>query len=153
GLWNDDTFGSFVVDAAVRNPDQELRMWSDAHPYRGTFADIDARGRQLAGGLAALGVRPGDVVSYQMPNRVEPIVTFWALSLLGAVAVPIVHFYGPNEIAFIANEARPRVHLTDSAWGHLDYVAGFESIAPPSVEHVVVIGDGPRPDGWHRFDD
>ena len=43
---------------------------------------------------AADGVGPGDVVLFQLPNWVEAGITFWAAAYLGAVVVPIVHFYG-----------------------------------------------------------
>ena len=41
---------------------------------------------------------PGDVVAFQLPNWTEAAATFWASALLGAVVVPIVHFYGRKEV-------------------------------------------------------
>jgi acyl-CoA synthetase len=155
GFWNDDSFGTFLARAASDAPRQQLRIWSETHPYDGTIADVHDRARRLAGGLRALGLGAGDVVSYQMPNHVEAVVTFWALSLLGAVVVPVVHFYGPKELAFILEQSGARAHLTEARWSHLDYVAGLDvaRAGAPGLEHVVVVGDGPLPAGALRFAD
>ena len=53
----------------------------------------------LAAGLRDRGVGPGDVIAFQLPNWVEAAVTFWAAAFLGAVVVPIVHFYGRKEVS------------------------------------------------------
>ena len=151
GFWTDDTFGSFLERGATVHPNQELRIWSPTNPYRGPLSEVQARARHLAGGLRGLGVGPGDVVSYQMPNRIEAVVTFWALSLLGVVVVPVVHFYGPKELSFILGESGAVLHLTDAAWGHLDYAENLRSIDAPALEHVVVVSDAALPRGWHRF--
>ena len=52
----------------------------------------------MAGGLRALGLGPGDVVAFQLPNWVEAAITFYACAMLGVTLVPIVHFYGPKEV-------------------------------------------------------
>ena len=76
-------------------------------PVGGTFADVDRSARALAGALAADGVGPGDVVVFQLPNWVEAGITFWAAAYLGAVVVPIVHFYGPKEVEYILRMTGP----------------------------------------------
>ncbi|CAN5704724.1 AMP-binding protein [soil metagenome] len=77
--------------------------------------------RRLAGGLHSRGVSPGDVVAFQLPNSVEAAATFWAASLLGAVVVPIVHFYGPKELAYILDGARPTVFITAEGFGRMEF--------------------------------
>src|SRR4051812_17967538 len=98
GWWTDDTLGAVVAERLDSHRDLELRVWSQTAPFEGTFGDLHGVARRLAGGLASRGVGPGDVVAFQMPNRVEAALTFWGASLLGAVLVPIVHFYGPKEV-------------------------------------------------------
>jgi len=62
----------------------------------------------VAGGLQELGLGPGDVVAFQLPNWVEAAVTFYACAMLGVTLVPIVHFYGPKEVGFILRQSRAR---------------------------------------------
>ena len=47
------------------------------------------------------GVGPGDVVVFQLPNWVEAGITFWGAAYVGAVVVPVVHFYGAKEVGYI----------------------------------------------------
>ena len=61
-----------------------------------------ARSLRLAGGLAELGVCPGDRIAIWVPNWLEGALTYQAALLLGAVVVPIIHIYGPREVANVA---------------------------------------------------
>src|SRR5205807_8033340 len=53
---------------------------------------------RLAGGLRAEGVRRGDVVGWQLPNRPEAVLLYRACWLLGAVAAPVHHQAGPRDV-------------------------------------------------------
>ncbi|GAB3255660.1 hypothetical protein GCM10027456_32340 [Kineosporia babensis] len=54
-----------------------------------TYADLDARGNELAHRLAALGVRPGDRVGVRVPRSVEYVVALLAVLKAGAAYVPV----------------------------------------------------------------
>ena len=90
--------GGAGISRCTRRPDRG----------RGTFADVDRAARVLAGSLQAGGSGPGDVVVFQLPNWVEAGITFWAAAYLGAVVVPIVHFYGAKEVEYILGCDRAR---------------------------------------------
>ena len=72
-------------------------------------------------GYRSRGVGPGDVVAIQLPNWVEAAVSFWASAFLGAVIVPIVHFYGPKELGHILSTARPKVFITAEEFGRMKF--------------------------------
>ena len=60
------------------------------------------RPRSLAASLRAGASGAGDVVVFQLPNWVEAGITvLGARAYLGAVVVPIVHFYGAKEVGYI----------------------------------------------------
>ena len=101
GWWTDQTLGEMVDAGLGRIGDVPFRVRSAVRPWQGTFADVDRSARALAGALAADGVGPGDVVLFQLPNWLEAGITFWAAAYLGAVVVPVVHFYGAKEIEYI----------------------------------------------------
>ena len=48
------------------------------------------------------------MVVLQLPNWVEAGIAFWAAAYLGAVVVPIVHFYGAKEVDYILGATTPR---------------------------------------------
>src|SRR5690242_2912447 len=81
-------------------------------PWAGTFADVELVARRLAAGLRGRGVGPGDVIAFQLPNWMEAAAVFWASAFLGAVVVPIVHFYGRKEVGYILDSVAPRVFVT-----------------------------------------
>ncbi|HTS96310.1 MAG TPA: AMP-binding protein [Streptosporangiaceae bacterium] len=56
---------------------------------------------RVAGGLRALGVRPGDRVSLYSPNRWEWVVAYHAALRAGAVVNPINVMLTPEEVAFV----------------------------------------------------
>jgi acyl-CoA synthetase len=121
GWWTRDTLGDLVAGGLHANPDTTFVVHSDVRPFAGTFRDVEIEARRLAAGLRARGVRPGDVVALQLPNWKEAAAAFWASTFLGAVTVPIVHFYGRKELTHILGTAKPRVFITAEAFGRMQF--------------------------------
>ena len=123
GWWTRETLGQVLASGLHAAPDSAFRVYSDVRPWSGTFADVEVVARRLAAGLRARGVGAGDVVAFQLPNWMEAAATFWAAAFLGAALVPIVHFYGRNELTQIFTAAKPRVFITAEGFGGLTYQA------------------------------
>jgi cyclohexanecarboxylate-CoA ligase len=68
---------------------------------------------EVAGGLRARGVNPGDVVAWQSPNRVEVNVLYRACWRLGAVAAPLHHQLGPADVAALLARVSPALVVDD----------------------------------------
>ena len=117
------------------------------------MGDVFEQARRVAGGLRANGIGPGDVLAFQIPNWVEAAVTFYAATLLGAVLVPIVHFYGSKEVGYILRESRARALVTAASFGHVDYLANLAGLRPtlPDLELVAVVAGAP-PAGCVSFE-
>ena len=151
GSWTDETLGTILGAGLVEGRDLTLAIHSEVRPWRGTFADGYDLACRVAGGLRAIGVQPGDPVAFQLPNWVEAAGTFWAIALLGAVPVPIVHFYGPKEVAFILEQSQAQVLVTADQFGHQDYLANLETFRSrlDALREVFVVGErvsaGTRP--------
>ena len=62
---------------------------------------------------------------FQLPNWVEAAITFWGAAQLGAVVVPIVHFYGPKEVGYVLDVVQPDVVVTAARFGQTDYLATY----------------------------
>ena len=79
-----------------------------------TYGEFDARTDELAGGLAELGVGPGDVVSVFLPNRLEFLEAWWAILKAGAVFGPINPAYTANEAGYVLGHSRAVAVVTDA---------------------------------------
>ncbi|PXW32777.1 AMP-binding protein [Nocardia sp. 348MFTsu5.1] len=138
GWWTDESIGTMLAGGLEANPDVTFRVHSTVRPYEGTFREVELVARKLAAGLKARGVGPGDVVVMQLPNWMEAAATFWASSFLGAVVVPMVHFYGPKELRFVLAETKPRVFITAKQFGRMSYDPDVSA----NVPIVGVVGAG-----------
>ncbi|EKF22906.1 AMP-binding enzyme family protein [Mycolicibacterium hassiacum DSM 44199] len=151
GWWTPETLGDLIADGLRDSPDTGFWVHSDVRPFSGTFADVEQHARRLAAGLRNRGVGPGDVVALQLPNWMEAAATFWASVFIGAVVVPIVHFYGRKELGHILATARPRVFVTAEQFGrtsyHPDLCAGIPIVA------LVGAGDREFARNEYRFED
>jgi acyl-CoA synthetase len=143
GWWRDETLGQLLDRGLRARPDLAVSIRSAVRPWRGTYGEVHALARRVAGGLRQRGIGPGDVVAFQLPNWMEAAATFWAVTMLGAVVVPIVHFYGAKEVGYILRRTGVRALVTADRFGHLDHLAVLEKLRPdlPDLELVAVVGD------------
>jgi len=147
GWWTDATLGSIVADGLADLGGTAFHVRSAVRPWHGTFADVDGAARGLATFLRAQGVGPGSVVMLQLPNWVEAGIAFWAAAYLGAVVVPVVHFYGPKEVGYILDATEPAVVVTADRFGHSDHLATYEGLlADRPGPRWLVVGDTPADD-------
>lgn len=102
-----------LVDAAARYGDRTAVVFGErALSYNALLRAA----RALSAELREAGIRPGDRVALLDENSLEfPVVTF-AVSLIGAVFVPVNFRYAPDEIAFVVNDSAPRILLVAPAY-------------------------------------
>jgi acyl-CoA synthetase len=156
GFWNDESLGHILATGLRAVPDHAFTVRSDRRPFRGTFAEVDDRACRVAAGLRARGIGPGDAVAFQLPNWVDAAATFYAIAYLGAVVVPIVHFYGAKEVGYILRRTRVKALVTADRFGHQDFLANLDAIRAEGdiddLEWVAVVGDA-APHGTFAFAD
>ncbi|MGB3663058.1 AMP-binding protein [Mycolicibacter algericus] len=121
GWWTRETLGDLLGHGLSRGAGNHFEVHSAVRPWVGTFGEVELTARRLAAGLRARGVGPGDVVAFQLPNWMEAAATFWAAAFLGAVVVPVVHFYGPKELGYILAASKPRVFITAEKFGRMSF--------------------------------
>lgn len=153
GWWTQETLGELLARGLAASPDTGFWVHSELRPYSGTFRDVELMARRLAAGLRARGVGPGDVIAFQLPNWVEAAVTFWASAFLGAVVVPIVHFYGRKELAYIIDTAKPTVFISTAHFRHMEFhadlCAGIPVVGLVGEDFEELLADEPMPGELH----
>jgi acyl-CoA synthetase (AMP-forming)/AMP-acid ligase II len=143
GYWTDQTLTQWLDEGLLAHPDQIYRIWSDERPFQGTFRDVRDRSLRLAARFAEMGIGPGDVVSFQLPNWIECVETFLATLYVGAISLPVVHIYGAKEMKFVLAEVEAKLHVTTSRFRHLNYRETLEAMRPelPALETVIYIDE------------
>jgi acyl-CoA synthetase len=143
GSWTDETFGAYLQRRASEVPDLRVRIWSAQRPATTTLGELHRTASRIATGLRSRGLGPGDVVAYQMPSWTETLAVLWAGFRIGATMVPIIHFYGPNEVRFIVRQSGARALVIPDGFGGIDHIGLLASVRDelPGLETVVV--DGP----------
>src|ERR1700710_3046402 len=82
GLWTGQGITDFLDEVAAATPDKVAAIDSRG---RLTYAELKRLSDRAALGLLELGVRPGDVVSFQLPNWIEFLIVHFAVTRIGAV--------------------------------------------------------------------
>jgi long-subunit acyl-CoA synthetase (AMP-forming) len=103
---------AFQITAAERPNQVALRTIGDG--VRITFAQYAERVRRIAGGLYALGVRPGDTVGFMLTNRPEFHLIDTAAMHLGATPFSIYNTSSPEQIAYLLGDAGNAVFVVEA---------------------------------------
>ena len=119
---------------------------SELRPLRElTWGELSICVAEAAGGLRALGVVPGDRVVAYMPNILETVIAFLAVSSIGAVWSSAAPEFGARSVIDRFAQIEPKVLLTVDGYRHggkdFDRTAVVRGILAelPTVEHVVVL--------------
>jgi len=153
GWYSRRTLVDALEQGSAEHGDTPVVFVVDGVETTSTPAEIFQRSRDVAAGLQALGVGPGDAVAVQLTNRLECAVAYEAVLMCGATLVPIIHIYGPSEVAFILVESGAKALIMPARFRSISYVdriAEFSAI--PTLQHVVVV-DAPPGDGYLSWPD
>jgi acyl-CoA synthetase (AMP-forming)/AMP-acid ligase II len=146
GIYGSHTLAEAMGEGAATFPDVRMIFHSETHPAEATLAEMHRRSHALAGGLHALGLRPGDAIAIQVPNWLEGALTFQAAMILGVVIVPVIHIYGPAEVGFILEQSGARAFVCPDRWRHIDYHERLDRLDRSrltDLEYVITLGDTP----------
>ncbi|MGH7366116.1 MAG: AMP-binding protein [Candidatus Rokuibacteriota bacterium] len=138
--WREWTLVHLIRRQAAEQGDRPFIRFEDGQTF--TFRGLDAWTDDLAGSLAALGVRPGDRVLGLIGNRAESIGVLFAAAKLGAVWVPINTGLRGAFLQHQLRNAEPRVLVVEDR-----LAANFRDVeaGPVTPEAMVIVGDEATP--------
>lgn len=155
GFWVDKTMDAFLAEAVAATPDKDAivayRVDRDA-PVRLSFRQLADRVNRAAMALHRMGVRHGDVVSVQMPNWWEFVVTTLACGRIGAVMNPLMHIFRERELTYMLGFAHTKVFIVPKAYRGFDFATMARGLKAslPDLQQVVVV-DGGADDGFEAL--
>ncbi|MGH3279012.1 MAG: class I adenylate-forming enzyme family protein [Trebonia sp.] len=94
---------------------ERLAMLDPATGRSWTYAELGDDVNRLAAGLAARGVRPRDVITFQLFNSPEFALLYLAAQRLRAIAAPVNFRFSPGETAYVLDDSLPSVHVFDAS--------------------------------------
>ena len=101
GYWTERTLNDIWNTQVAAFPDREYV--SDNLGVRYTYAEIDDKASRLAAWLHEVGVKNGDVVSYQMPPWPEFCILYVACLKVGAVSHPLPVTFNDEDLIYSMN--------------------------------------------------
>jgi len=145
GWWKDQTFSQILEMRARETPDREAIC--DAR-RRITYGKLWAEVQHFAEFLRRQGVQRGDVVTLQLPNRIEFPVVFFSLELIGAVANKISADFRAVEVEYILKFSKSKAYVCASQFKGFDYLAMIRELRPrlPELSLTICVDDVDAPD-------
>ncbi len=111
---------------------------------RFTYAQFAERAARLAGALVAAGAKSGDRVAFLSTNCHRLLEAYYGVLEAGCILVPLNIRLGPQELAFVLNDAEARFLFVESAF--LPLVESFRTTVC-SIETSFVL-DGQSQANW-----
>jgi len=150
------TVGSLLADTASKHPDTEALVVSHQN-LRWTYQELSKQVDEMAAGLIALGLAPGDRVGVLAPNMAEWVVLQFATARAGLILVNINPAYRLSELEFALNQTGVKALVTVPDFKTSDYLAMLSELMPelpgsepgalkarkvPDLRWVIALGEG-----------
>jgi cyclohexanecarboxylate-CoA ligase len=136
------TLWDLVTRRAELTPDRPVLLQDDRSL---SFGELRARAERVAAGLYDMGVRPGTVVAWQLPTRIETALLSFALARLGAVQTPVIPFYRDREVGFALRESKAEYFAVPGQWRGFDHTGMARRLGAKGIFEAY--DDADLPDG------
>jgi fatty-acyl-CoA synthase len=136
-----ETIGQNLDRTTAAFPDRDALV-SVQQGVRQTWAEFHAAVEEVARGLLALGIEPGDRVGIWSPNNAEWATLQYATAKAGAILVNVNPAYRTSELAYALAQSGVSTLVLAHGFRQADYVAMVESVAgeTPALARRVVLG-------------
>jgi non-ribosomal peptide synthetase component E (peptide arylation enzyme) len=147
GHWSNETFFDSLARRAELHPSREVLV--DGHE-RITYGELKDKVERCAAFLRRIGIKRGDVVTIQLPNRIAFPIVFFSLELIGAIANKVNPDFRVRELDYILRFSGSRAFVCPASFKGFDYLEMARRLRDtlPELEHVVVAGSAVEGE-WH----
>ena len=150
-----ETIGALLDRIAAEAPDAPALI-ARHQAVRWTYRELRKRADDLAAGLMALGLKPGERIGIWSPNNSEWVLTQFATAKAGLILVNINPAYRVHEFEYVMNKVGCRALILSPGFKGNDYLASLRALAPeldeaapgrlkaarlPRLEIVIRLGD------------
>ena len=149
------TFGSLPERAAARFGNAEALTFKDR---RYNFREVAAHVDEVAKGLMAIGVEPGDKVCLWLNNCAEWMFFMYGLAKIGAVQVPVNTRFRTADLSYVMQQSTSTTLIAHDKSGPVDYLGMVRELLPlgqggealhsdkfPDMQRVVIFSEREYP--------
>jgi fatty-acyl-CoA synthase len=123
------TIGEYFKKQVAVDPDHEFIVYPDRQ-LRWTYKDFDIRTDNLAKGLLAIGMKPGDHLGVWARNVPDWITFMFATAKLGIVLVTMNPAYKSHELDYVLKQSDMTTLCIIDAWRDVDYIKIIRELIP-----------------------
>jgi fatty-acyl-CoA synthase len=153
------TIGDLMDQTTAKFPDKEAVVYPELG-IRYTFSEFQALCNQVAKGLMALGIQPGEHIAIWATNVPEWVTTQFASAKMGAVLVTVNTSYRVHELEYLLRQSDSTTLLLIDSFRGASYLDMIYEICPelrecepgklqakrlPRLRNVIFIGDEAQP--------
>ncbi len=151
-----ETIGEHFSRAAARWPEREALVVRHQN-IRWSYAELKGRVDELAAGLLALGLEPGDRIGIWAPNCCEWVLTQFASARAGLILVTVNPAYRVSELEHALRKSGCKALILAPSFKTSDYLGMLRRLAPeiastkpgqlraprlPDLRLVIHLGEG-----------
>jgi len=129
----------FASVLAKRSKEVPNRPWIITDEQSYSYRTMDDRSSRLANGLDGLGIGASDTVLVMLPDTVDFVLIWCALSKLGAIEVPVNIHYRGNLFTYLVNDSMAQTMVVDAS-----FLERLESVSTDLIymKRLIVYGGG-----------
>ena len=148
-LWMQKTVFDLLAEQAAKRPDRIAIK--DQHGEI-NYRELKDRIERAAQFYRSIGIHRGDVVTIQLPNRIDFAVAFIALELLGAIANKVNPDFRARELGYMLRFSGSSAYVFPKEWKDFDYAGMARGLQRenPALKRLIVVGG--EVEGMHDFD-
>jgi fatty-acyl-CoA synthase len=148
-----ETIGENLDRVVARVPDRDALV-SVHQGIRLSYAQFHAAVEEVARGLLALEVQPGERVGIWSPNNAEWVILQYATAKVGAILVNVNPAYRTSELAYALGQSGVSILVLAPRFRQADYLDTVDQVAGelPALARRVVLGPE-TPAGAMGWDD
>ncbi len=141
GLWGNHTLSQWLSNHARSRADAPALI----HPEGDiSYSELADKVKKLSYSLSSLGLGRGDIVACMLPNTVEFLVSYLAVTSFGGVFQTIHMPYRENDIEFLLGHSKARAVICLAKLKDFDTSKAMLSIQKKckNLKHIITLGDG-----------
>ena len=153
------TLGQILDDTVRRFPDREAIV-QIGHDSRQTWSEFAASVDQLARGLMALGIQPGEKVALWATNVPNWVALMFATARIGVTLLAVNTNYRDSELEYLLRQSECETFVCIDGFLDYDYMAALYRVVPelreqepgkvhserfPHLRRVLNLGEQPHP--------